>query len=417
MKLYAKVVLGVVLAFMLMFVTMGVLKRYYVDPTREQMLRDASVGGLALAAAEVSTAPDREAALQHLRPSFQLALELAPREGRAASGWFWRDDAMYTFRAVDAQHVLVLGPFPDIDRASAFMGVLVIVLSLLLAAVVAYWLVAPLARRIRALASTTLRLANRDFAARSADKAKDALGDLSRRFNDMAAQIESLIETKQQLLQAVSHEFRTPLSRIRFELANLAESTSEAESARRFEAIDESLVELDDLVGELLAFVQLDGRMQLSVEKVSPAELAGEVARAIQPLRAEVAVRVDARAQTKIDAHPKYLRRALQNLVVNAIRHARSEVVIEVDDRDNALAMTVRDDGLGIPDAARERIFEPFVRLDESRSRDEGGAGLGLAIVRKICEWHGGSVVVAPADRGASFVMTLPRIEAARRFE
>jgi two-component system sensor histidine kinase RstB len=297
------------------------------------------------------------------------------------------------------------------------MGALLIVLALLLAGVVAYWLVAPLARRIRALAGTTLRLANRDFAARSADTARDALGDLARRFNDMAAEIESLIETKQQLLQAVSHEFRTPLSRIRFELALLAESTSESESARRFEAIDESLVEMDDLVGELLAFVQLDGRPQLSVERVSPADLADEVARAIQPLRAEVAVRVDARAQTKIDAHPKYLRRALQNLVVNAIRHARSEVVIEVDDRGGALAMTVRDDGLGIPDGARERIFEPFVRLDESRSRDEGGAGLGLAIVRKICEWHGGSVIAAPAERGARFVMTLPRLETLPRFE
>ena len=86
------------------------------------MLREASAAGLALAAREVAAAADRHAALHHLRPAFALPLELAPRANLPASGWFVRDDEMYTFREVDAQHIRVLGPFPDIDRASALLA-------------------------------------------------------------------------------------------------------------------------------------------------------------------------------------------------------------------------------------------------------------------------------------------------------
>lgn len=410
MKLYAKVTLGVVLAFTLMFTTMGILKVLYADPVREELLRDTAAGGLELASREIAASPDRDAALQRLQPMFAQPLHVEARNNRPASGWFGSTGAMHTFRALDDNYVLVLGPFPEIDRGSPVFGVLLIAVAILLAALVAFWLVSPLARRIRALAAATHRLANRDFGARSDDKSNDVLGELARHFNDMASQIEGLIAGKQHLLQAVSHEFRTPLSRIRFELQLLAESASEAERARRFAAIDESLVEMDDLVGELLAYVRFDDRkLQLLVEEVSPAEIADEVVRAIQPLRCEINVRIDARDETTIDAHRKYLRRALQNLVVNAIRHARSEVVIEIEDHDVELVVTVRDDGTGIPDAARERIFEPFIRLDDSRSRDEGGVGLGLAIVKRICEWHGGSVAAEPSEQGAKFVLKIPR--------
>jgi len=409
MKLYVKVSLAILVAFAVMFVTLGILKSNFVDPSRDTYLREAHAPALDLAAREIAASSNRDATLQQMRSVFASPLELAPRDGRPAAGWFERDDEMYLFREVDRSHVLVLGPIHHFDPRSTLGLAILIASTLFLTIVVAYVLIAPPARRIRALAAATQQLANRNFTVRSADRNNDVIGELARHFNDMAAQIEKLVAAKQLLLQAVSHEFRTPLSRIRFELQLLEESTTSAERERRFAAIDESLIELDDLVGELLAYTRDGRRMKLVLEEVSPAEIAREVARTLQPLRSEIIVRVDAHTLTTVYAHPKYLRRAIQNLVVNAVRHAHTEVVVVVDEREREIAVTIRDDGAGIPEEARERIFEPFVRLDESRSRDDGGTGLGLAIVRRICEWHGGSVVVEPCPVGTKFVLTLPR--------
>lgn len=409
MKLYAKVALGVALAFSLLFVTMALVKRHYVDPAREGLLREASAPGLELAAHEVAASPDRDTAVRRLAPRFAPPLVLAPRAPDHAGGWFERGDAMYMVREVDPATSLVLGPFPRLDPAPFHVGAIVIATALVLAGAVAFALVAPLVRRLRALATTTRRLADGDFAARSTDVSTDALGDLARRFNDMAAQIESLLEGKRQLLQAVSHEFRTPLARLRFELELLESSADTAEHARRLAAIDASLGELDDLVGELMTYTQFDGRQpNFVLETVAPADIAREIAAGVRPLRGDIDVRVVERAPVVIDAHPKYLRRAIQNLVVNALRHARHEVVVEIDRGERAVTVEVRDDGPGIPEAARERVFEPFVRLDDSRCRDAGGVGLGLAIVRRICEWHGGSVAALASDEGARLVIAWP---------
>src|SRR5690606_18910513 len=107
----------------------------------------------------------------------------------------------------------------------------------------------------------------------------------------------------------------------------------------------------------------------------------------------------------------RYLQRAIQNLVANACRHAHSKVKVTLSEESRMVRLDVEDDGDGVPPQARQDIFKPFARLDDSRTRSSGGYGLGLSIVQKIMAWHGGNVMVdeSPSLQGARFSLMLPR--------
>lgn len=408
MKLYAKVVLGVVLAFAVFFSLMAFIKERYVTPAVHESLHEASAPALEFAARRIEKSDDPDATLRELQAVFTRPIAIVPTDGRTGAGWFDRDGDLYTYRQLDSERMLMFGPLPLSSRPEGILAVLTILIPLLISVLTAYWLVDPLVKRLAALASVTRKVADGDFGARADDQGDDAIGHLSQRFNDMAEQIERLLRGRQELVQAVSHEFRTPITRMRFELELLASSNDETERTRRFAAIDESLSEMDELVGELLTYVRFDdAQPRLLLEHIAPAEVARDIVATIGTLRTDVAVCVTDRASTTIEAHAKYFRRALQNLVVNACHHARSQIAIELD-QGESLTVSVWNDGAEIPPDARERIFEPFARLDESRSRDAGGVGLGLAIVRRICEWHGASVAAVECPVGAKFVITWP---------
>jgi two-component system sensor histidine kinase RstB len=116
-------------------------------------------------------------------------------------------------------------------------------------------------------------------------------------------------------------------------------------------------------------------------------------------------------AQAWVEAEPRYLHRALQNLVSNAMRHAESQVRVGFQLSQERCRIDVEDDGPGVPESAWERIFTPFMRLDDSRTRASGGHGLGLSIVRRIIYWHGGRALIGRSQGlgGACFSLTWPR--------
>jgi two-component system sensor histidine kinase RstB len=310
------------------------------------------------------------------------------------------------------ERVLAMGPlkkmkrehtFPLAPVLAAIIGVIVLT-SLLFAL--------PLVRRLRTLERATERISAGDLQARAELASKDAIGRLARRFNAMADRVQGLLESQQELLQAVSHELRTPAARIRFGLEMLAGARDEAERRSRITAIDEDLEELDELVEELLLYIRsgdsarrLERRPLVVVEQLE--ELAGRLAE----LRPEVGVEVapDGARALEADADEKLFRRAMQNLLTNAIRHARGRVTVTVEGDDGMARVAVCDDGPGVPPEHRERIFEPFTRVDDSRSREQGGSGLGLAIVKRILERHGGAITLADAEQGgACFVASWP---------
>ena len=245
---------------------------------------------------------------------------------------------------------------------------------------------------------------------------EDAIGDLERHFNEMTTRIRSLLGGQRELLQAVAHEIRTPIARIRWAQELAATTADPEERAKRLAVVDQQVLELDELVSELLVFHRYDdGTAQIQRRSVSVRAVIEEVVEGIAARRPtlDIEIRTGPRsadgAGATVQAHPRSFERVLKNLVSNAVRHARGHVLIEVQDQDGGVRIDISDDGPGIPATDRERIFEPFARADPSRERESGGVGLGLAIVRRIMGAHGGSVAVSEADRGgARFSTTWP---------
>ena len=282
---------------------------------------------------------------------------------------------------------------------------------LLLGAGVA-WQLVPLERDLKALA-----VAARDFGAGDHNVRVDlptqsAALELGDRFNTMAERIEQLLEAQRELLLAVSHELRTPLHRVRFAAELLAQEAASEVRAEQLEALQQDLDELDGLVGELLTWGRL-AEERPRKEPVALVPLVGHLLDQATRLRSDITTTLTGESAITLDADLGALRRALGNLIHNAARHARSHVKVHTLATRTTVTLHVDDDGPGIPVADRERILEPFVRLDEARDRDAGGAGLGLALAARVAQVHGGRLTVDEGPLGgARLTLELPLTEA-----
>ncbi|MFF0309545.1 sensor histidine kinase [Streptosporangium sp. NPDC004379] len=185
----------------------------------------------------------------------------------------------------------------------------------------------------------------------------------------------------------------------------MALSDPEPDTDATFEGLDHSIDRLQLLVDDLLAVIRLDAAAPHNRERID----LGELVRAELDRRPDEISR-DLTAGALVEGDPLQLARVLTNLVDNALRHAEHEVQVKVrpDSGSGHAVLEVIDDGGGIPEADRERVFQRFVRLKEGRECDVSGSGLGLPIAREIAEGHGGTLSVADCDHGARFVLRLP---------
>ncbi len=229
------------------------------------------------------------------------------------------------------------------------------------------------------------------------------LAPIARSVRQMANQIIRLMSLQREMTHAVSHELRTPLARLKFalELQPLADTEKHA--------MQQDLAELDQLVDEMLDYARLEAQtVRLTFEEVDLVELLENLLEKLAPLPgAPILLQRPARLRWICDGH--YLERALQNLLLNAKRYARQQVMLTVQLQGPRLLLTVDDDGPGVPPDQREAIMQPFVRVDQSRNRDKGGFGLGLAIVSRIVGWHQGRLWIEDSLLGgARFNLLLP---------
>ncbi len=318
----------------------------------------------------------------------------------------------YLMAAYDEHEALVSEPFrprtPRPIRArNTFLAILLAILLLIGPAI--YLLLRPFERRILALADVAKRLGEGDLKSRVHLGGGDALDALGKSFNGMAGRIEQLVDSQKELLRAVSHELRTPLARLFFAVDDARLAETEAEKNRHLQRIEHSLVEMNELVEELLTLVREDRegpsreKQQFAVGAIC--EEAGEL---VRDLRKDLTLEIQGR-EASVYAAPRYFRRAVFNLVQNAVRHARSKVGLSFAWGETGVTVTVDDDGPGIPSRYRNRVFEPFFRMDASRGSDSGGSGLGLAIVRRIMTAHGGEARVEDSPHGgARLVLFFP---------
>jgi signal transduction histidine kinase len=236
---------------------------------------------------------------------------------------------------------------------------------------------------------------------------RDEVGQLADTMNQMLARLQATVAARRQFVADASHELRTPLASIRasHEVAHLHPDS--IGPAALHEDVMAELDRLDRLVSDMLLLARSDeAQLALAVAEI---DVAGLVAREAERLRRSHGLDVVVDAEpARATADPHLLARALTNLAENAAAHAASVVELAVTADDQQVVIRVHDDGPGIPADDRERIFDRFVRLDESRARRQGGTGLGLAITRQIVRAHRGEVVVTDDAPGATFLVTIP---------
>lgn len=298
---------------------------------------------------------------------------------------------------------------------SGLRDLAVIVLPFLIMALgVITWL--SLGRALRPVASMIAQV--NQIGAESLDQrvpvpaADDELQQLAVTMNRMLDRLERSNEHQRQFVSDASHELRSPITAASATLEVARADPDQADWHRVAAVVEEEIGRLAHLVDDLLLLTRLDeDRRPSRTGEVDLEELC--LAEAERPHRVDVSVRVLAPARVTGDVTT--LVRAIRNVIDNAANHATSAVRVEVDGRPHSgdpwAEVRVADDGPGVPAEHGERIFERFVRLDESRQRrDGGGAGLGLAIARRIAERHGGALHLEPSEAGgALFVLRLPR--------
>jgi signal transduction histidine kinase len=239
----------------------------------------------------------------------------------------------------------------------------------------------------------------------------DEIGRLARTMNRMLERLDRAQARQRRLVSDASHELRSPVAAIR-QHAEVALAhpgrTSASELAATVLAED---LRLQRLAEDLLLLTRADEHT-LGLRR-RPVDLDDLVFDEARRLRGVSGVRVDTTGVSagRVDGDAAGLRRVLRNLGDNAARHAGSQVAFSVAEHDGVVRLRVEDDGPGIPEADRERVFERFVRLDGARARDDGGSGLGLAIVAELVAAHGGTVAIASGPAGGARVeVTLPRL-------
>lgn len=257
-------------------------------------------------------------------------------------------------------------------------------------------------RRTSLLARATGDFGKGNLTVRYPDQgSNDEIDKLGSAFNLMAGRIISLLDSHNELLNSVAHELRTPLARLGFAL-ELARDNPDA-VCEKLDLMEKDLFELDTLVSELLVFNRIRNT-EPRRERVSLADICSEAAEAEKDLNPSVKVSVNCPTEGAfVEGDYRLLLRAVSNLVRNAVRYASSSVTLSLRKSGNTATITIADDGQGFPGDFSRRAMDPFVK-----GADSNGSGLGLSIVQRIAERHGGELVLKNTPSGARAELTLP---------
>ncbi|WP_180189957.1 sensor histidine kinase BfmS [Acinetobacter sp. YH01009] len=309
--------------------------------------------------------------------------------------------------------VLVMGPVPLFNWMPFQLAAGITLLSLFVLSLGVYGLLVPMQRKLRAVNYALNKMKGGDLTVRLPVESTDEFGTLASSYNSMSDHIERLIEAQRELMRAVSHELRTPVARIRFGVEMMADEDDYDYRQQQVEQIDKDIEALNTLIDEIMTYAKLEqGMPSLEFEDVSLFEVLDQVLIETEALKTGKTLELQAPPiGVIVETERRYLHRVVQNLVGNAVRYCDDKVLISGGVNDEGMAyICVEDDGPGIPEEDRKRIFDAFARLDDSRTRASGGYGLGLSIVSRIAYWFGGTVGIdeSPTLGGARFTMTWP---------
>jgi signal transduction histidine kinase len=269
---------------------------------------------------------------------------------------------------------------------------------------VAYWIQKWHLRPVKSLSEGMARISGGDLDVVLPVYGQDEFAMLTAGFNNMVSRVKQMILARDQLLLDVSHELRSPLTRMKVALALLPDDADKA-------GIDFDLKEMETMITELLELERLRSPNGLHLENQDLVPILREVARSFEGQPPGLRVRANS-APIRVNIDADKIRTVLRNLLENAFKYSLPDsrpVDFHAQQADQTVIVRVRDDGIGIPDSQMSRVFEPFFRADPSRSKKTGGYGLGLSLSKRITEAHGGTLRAENnIGRGVSFILILP---------
>ena len=289
---------------------------------------------------------------------------------------------------------------PPTGPSFAIPSLVTIAIMAVLLVVVVIFMVRRVTRPLASLADNAERFGRGEDVHDLPERGPEDIRKASRAFNQMQDRLTRFVRDRTLMLAAITHDLRTPITSLRIR----AEMIEDGENKDR---ILETLAEMQALTEATLEFVRQDARQE-ETRIVDLVALVDSVCADLADMGQDVRFDSDQSGRLPRACHPIALKRAIRNLVENAVRygdHAR----VEISASKSGIAISVEDNGPGISPQDRERIFEPFVRLEESRNRETGGIGLGLAIARTIIRANGGDIIVSEGSTGgAKFTIQLP---------
>ncbi|CCK14378.1 Sensory histidine kinase in two-component regulatory system with RstA [Cronobacter universalis NCTC 9529] len=415
-KLFIQFYLLLFVCFLVMTMLVGLVYKFTAERAGRQSLDDLMKSSLYLMRSELREIPPHEwnKTIKELDLNLSFKLRIQPmnqfhlddiNSRRLREGEIVALDDEYTFiqRIPRSHYVLAVGPVPYLyflHQMRLLDIALIALIAISLALPVFIWM-RPHWQEMLRLESAAQRLGEGHLDERIHFDKASSFSRLGVAFNQMANNINALIASKKQLIDGIAHELRTPLVRLRYRL-EMSDNLSAAQS----QALNRDIGQLEALIEELLTYARLD-RPQTELHLTHP-ELPRwlhdyvDDARLLHPER-ELIVRV-----TRVDEGDygaldmRLMERVLDNLVNNALRYSEQRLRIGLSLDGAQAILEVEDDGTGIPEDERSRVFEPFVRLDPSRDRATGGCGLGLAIVHSIATAMNGEVSVTQSDLGGA---------------
>ncbi|UTA17155.1 two-component system sensor histidine kinase RstB [Enterobacter hormaechei] len=419
-KLFVQFYLLLFVCFLVMTMLVGLVYKFTAERAGRQSLDDLMKSSLYLMRSELREIPPHDWARTlkelDLNLSFDLRIEpmkdfdlAPPAMQHLRDGDIVALDEKYTFiqRIPRSHYVLAVGPVPYLyylHQMRLLDLALLGFIAISLAFPVFIWM-RPHWQDMLKLESAAQRFGEGHLTERIHFDSGSSFDRLGIAFNQMADNINALIASKKQLIDGIAHELRTPLVRLRYRL-EMSENLTGAES----QALNRDIGQLEALIEELLTYARLDRpqtELHLSTPDL-PVWLQTHIndVQSVNPQR-KLLTAITPGAYGALDM--RLMERVLDNLMNNAMRYSETTLRIGLDLQGSQAILCVEDDGPGIEPAEREKVFEPFVRLDPSRDRATGGCGLGLAIVRSIAQAMGGSVRCEASELGgARFVFSWP---------
>lgn len=309
------------------------------------------------------------------------------------------------------EQLIALGPLPAPPGSQASVETLVIGSYYLLVALLLFLWLRPFYRDLSALRHAASQFGRDDFETRVTVGSNSSILPVASSFNKMAERIQYLVTAHRDLTNAVAHELRTPLARFKFGLEMIPKMQSGERLTEHLNGMKADIQELELLIDEMLSYARLsEDNLQLQLHSVRLNDWLQQQLTQYQDSQPPVLLNTQpADDVTAVPFNPDLLARAMHNIIRNCLRYATSEVTVSCLIRSGEVTLQICDDGPGIPESDRQRVFEPFARLDTSRDRQSGGYGLGLAIARRILQRHGGDILLTDnKPQGVCFMLRWP---------